>query len=192
MGGGGIKDTQNQEKAIADEQQATAHEQLGFAQQRLARGDALEQPLINYLSKVIGGNSLATHQALATPLSNITASAAQNKANIYNTVPAGAARDYALAANHINTGNQVASLTNSTFMSAFPTLAQLSGAQYSTGLQQTGAGITSESNAATTTGNVLQSQNAQKASTLGLVGSLAGTAGSVATAGLSKGGAWNK
>lgn len=177
MGGGGIKNSQNQLNQTSALQAQTSQQLAGEGQQLINTGQAEQQPLVNFLKSIIGGNSTATNEALAPALGTIANQTRQNREAIYDTTAPGAGRDVLLGQNTLNEGTQVAQLKNNTFLQAFPELASLAGANTSAGLGLTGAGITSLSNAATTTGAVLNSQEQSKASTLGAFGALAGAAG---------------
>lgn len=180
MGSGGIKNSQNQLNAITQQQLGTASTVNQEGQQLLATGQADQAPLVSFLQSIIGGNSTATNSAIAPALGTIQQQTNANRENIYDNTAPGAGRDVLLGQNQLSEGAQVSSLKNNTFLQAFPELAALSGQNTSAGLGLTGAGITSTSNAAQTTGSVLNSQEQQKASTINAFGSLAGAAGTAA------------
>lgn len=185
MGSGGIKSSQNQLRSDASAQAQTAATAQAQSQASLDRAQGYEQPLVGFLQNIIGGDANKRNQSMAPALSAITHTTAANRENIYNQLPAGAARDYALAENERNHGSQVAAITNQTFLSAFPTLASLGGENNNLGLSLLGAGITSQGNSALTTGTVLNSQEQQKANAFGAFNSLAGAAGVGLSGGLS-------
>jgi len=141
----------------------------------ISEGQAQQAPLAEFLQKIISGNSTTTNQALAPVIGNITAGTNANREKIFDTTAPGAARDVLLGENTRSQGTQVAIR-----LSAFPELASLAGANTQAGLGLTGAGITSLSNSASTTGSVLNSQESQKAATLSAFGQLAGAAGTAA------------
>lgn len=183
MGGGGISQSQSNLNNISTQQQNNSTA-LGTEGQKLINtGQAEQAPLVSFLQSIIGGNSTTTQQAIAPALGTITNQTVKNRENIYDTTAPGAGRDVLLGQNKLNQGAQVASTTNNAFLSAFPELAQLAGANTNAGLGLTGAGITSLSNAGSTTGSVLNSQEQQKASTLSIFGDLAGAAGAAAGGG---------
>lgn len=185
MGGGGIKSSQSQEQTIAAQQAANSATLGAEGQQLIQTGQAQQAPLVNFLQSIIGGNSTTTNQAIAPELSTITNQTIKNRESIYDSTAPGAGRDVLLGQNKLNQGAQVAGATNDAFMKAFPELAALAGGNTSAGLGLTGAGITSLSNSATTTGSVLQSQEQQKANQLSAFTGLAGVAGDLATGGIS-------
>lgn len=181
MGGGqSIKNSQNQLNADAGAQlaQSTALSSQGTS--LINEGQAQQAPLESFLRSIIGGNSVTTNQAIAPAIGTITASTNANKEAIYDSTVPGAARDVLLGQNKLNQGSQIASTTNSTWLQAFPALAQLASGNTSAGLGLTGAGITSLGNSVSTTGSVLNAQEQQKANTVNAFGSLAGAAGTAA------------
>jgi len=177
MSGGGIKQSQNTLQGVAGQQQGTASLLGAEGQAFLKQGQAEQQPLVDFLHKIIGGDSVSTNQALAPALANITGQTVTNRENIYDQSAPGAGRDVLLGENQRSQGQQVAGLTNQAFLSAFPELAQLGQGNINTSLGLTGGGITSLANSATTTTNVLNEQQQQKASTLNFFGQLAQAAG---------------
>lgn len=185
MGSGGIKQSESNLQSTANAQAAQGLQLGAQGQSYLAKGQAEQQPLVNFLQSIIGGNSTTTNQAIAPVIKNITDQTTANRAHIFDTVAPGAGRDVALAQNLQSQGGQIASATNSTFLGAFPQLAALSSGNTNAGLGLTGAGITSTSNGATTTGHILSAQQQQKSSQLSAITGLAGIAGNVATGGLS-------
>lgn len=182
MGGGNnIKQSQGQEQTIAQQQSATSAQLANEGQSLIDTGKAQQAPLVNFLQGIIGGNSTTTNQALAPVIGNITQQTNANREKIFDTTAPGAGRDVLLGENQRSQGTQVASATNQTFLQAFPELAALSSGNTNAGLGLTGAGITSLSNSASTTGSVLQSQEQQKANQLSAFTGLAGIAGNIAT-----------
>ena len=180
MGGGGISNSQNQLNQTSALQAQTSQQLANEGQTLINEGQAETSPLQNFEKSIIGGNSTATNSALAPALGTIANQTAQTKEQIYDTTAPGAGRDVLLGQATQAQGTQVAGLENQTFLQAFPELASLASGNTSAGLGLTGAGITSLSNSATTTGSVLNSQEQQKASTLNAFGSLAGAAGTAA------------
>lgn len=180
MSTGGINTSTNTLNSVAGQQQSQATQLSGQGQSLISEGQSQQAPLAAFLQSIIGGDSTKTNAAIAPAIGNITASTNANKEAIYDSTAPGAARDVLLGQNKLNQGSQIASTTNSTFLQAFPELAQLGSTNTNAGLGLTGAGITSLGNSASTTGNVLNAQEKQKASTISAFGSLAGIAGSVA------------
>lgn len=192
-------------------QQATAQAQTQLSQQQLALGQqefsqsqantqqmqALLQPSINFNSKIASGDQSSLMTALAPQLTNITQAKSQNAGQIMEQVGPGAARDVALANNTMSSNDQVASLKNQTYTSAMDKLANIGTGLGSFSIQQLGAALSgfsgsgsSLAGASTTQQSVLQAQSAQKASTMGFLGELAGAGGSALSGGFAAGGAF--
>jgi hypothetical protein len=177
MGSGGIDNSQRQLQETSRLQADTAARAQAMSEDQYAKSQEYLNPLVGHLQSLIHGDPLATNQAIAPGLTNISRAAAQGKEAIYDQIPAGAARDYALSQLPLQTAGQVAQLQNQTYLSAFPTLASLSGQSANLSLGLLGAGVTSQGNSAITTGTVLQSQEQQKANAMGAFNALAGAAG---------------
>lgn len=181
MGGGNVKNSRAQSNQIVADQRAQAADLQQKSNASLARGQAYQEPLVHFLQSIIGGNSTTTNQAMAPVLGQIATRNQQAGEQIRTQLPAGAARDYALAGLVRDKGTQVAGATNSTFLSAFPQLAQIGGQETNSGLQAAGASISSRGNAGTGAANLLQSDVRQQEAKMNAITSLASTAGSVAT-----------
>ena len=75
-------------------------------------------------------------------------------------------------------------MLNKAYTGAFPALSAIGTEAGQVGLQQTGAGMRSGEAAASTNNGVMQTQQQQKASQLGMIGSLAGMGANIATSGM--------
>ena len=181
MGGGNVKNSRAQQNQIIADQRAQAADLQQKSNASLARGQAYQEPLVQFLQGIIGGNSTTTNQAMAPILGQISTRNQQAGEQIRTQIPAGAARDYALAGLARDKGAQVAGATNSTFLSAFPQLAQIGGQETNTGLQTTGASISSRGNAGSGASSLLQSDIQQQSNKMNAITGLASTAGSIAT-----------
>lgn len=183
--GGGASQTEQTSSNLANTEAGIAQQYLNLSQTQLAQGQALQQPLINFYKGVTSGDQNALLTAAAPQIGNITQQNEAAKASIWNNIPAGAGRDAALAQQKVGQAGQVANTLNTTYNSALTGLAQLGSGQQGVGLQEAGAGFTGVSGAQSAYGNVMQTQEQQKASTMGLIGSIVGGAAGVATGGLS-------
>ena len=181
MGGGNVKNSRAQSNEIIAEQRAQAAALQQQSNASMARGQAYQEPLVQFLQSIIGGNSTTTNQAMAPVLGQIATRNQQAGEQIRTQLPAGAARDYALAGLARDKGAQVAGATNSTFLSAFPQLAEIGGRETNTGLQTTGASISSRGNAGTGAANVMAQDVRQQEAKMNAITGLASTAGSIAT-----------
>ena len=158
----------------------------------MGQGQQLQQPMIDYYKAITGGDMNATISSLGPQLGNIASQTKQSIANTYNQ-PGGssAAGDYARAMAQVGQGQQNAALVNSAFNQGITGLANVGSQDLQQGLQYLGAGLggygqaTGANQSAGNIGAQLSQQAAQrKASTLGFIGNLAGTAGNVATGGM--------
>lgn len=181
MGGGNVKNSRAQSNQIVADQREQAADLQQKSNASLARGQAYQEPLVQFLQGIIGGNSTTTNQAMAPVLGQIATRNQQAGEQIRTQLPAGAARDYALAGLARDKGAQVAGATNSTFLSAFPQLAEIGGRETNTGLQTTGASISSRGNAGTGAANVMAQDVRQQEAKMNAISNLASTAGSVAS-----------
>jgi hypothetical protein len=197
--GGGPKDTEKQSQALEQQQVALGQQQakqgqewMDFSKQRIARSDVLQQPLIDFYSGIAKGGP-QTMTAAAPLLGQISDSAKKTQENIYNTVPAGAARDVAMAQQEIAKGQQIGGTINSTYQTALQQLGALGTGQAQLGLQEAGAGFTGAGQGLQAFGqgqealqNIMTAQNQRKATTMSFFGSLVGAAGTAAGGYLSK------
>ncbi len=183
----GSSSGENQLSAASSQSEATSQQLLSLAQQRYAKADSLNAPLVGLDQSIIGGNSTATQQALAPAIAAISKSTEANKEQIMDSTGPGAARDNALAQNQLTQGSEIAGTTNQNWLQAFQSLSNIAGQQYGVAATQLGGGLSSENTAVSASGQLAQNQSEGKASTMGFLGQLAGAAGTAA-AGFSGGG----
>lgn len=184
MGGGKErKASMDMQAGIARDQLATSKQYLDLATQEQGRRNTLQQPTIDFYSKIVSGDPNARMTAAAVPLGDIARGARGARESIMDSVPRGAGRDFALAQNENQKYSQSADYLNKAFMGAFPALSGLGTEAGQVGLQNTGAGMRGAEAAANTNQGVMQSQAQTKAAQLGVLGSLAGAAGGVVTGG---------
>lgn len=186
MGGGKERKASMQMQTdLAKQQNATSQEYLNLAKQEQAQRTALQQPSIDHYMKLISGNPSERMNAVAVPLGDLAKTTKSAREATYDTTPRGAARDFALSQLPMQQSSQSAELLNKAYNSAFPALSNLGTEAGQVGLQQTGAGMRSGEAAAGTNAGIMQNQQQQKASQLGMIGSLAGLGASAATGGFS-------
>jgi hypothetical protein len=176
--GGGPSAAQQTQLATANEQLGLEQQYASEAQQFLTQGQTLEQPYITQQTQLASGNPTAVNQAAAPGLTQISNQMNQARESIYNNVPAGAGREFALSQLPISAAGQSANYLNSIVNQAPQNLAQLGAGQLGVGLQQEGAGQGAGTLSSSSAGSVAQTQAEGKASTLGFLGSLAGAAAS--------------
>lgn len=170
------------QSGIARDQLATSKQYLDLATQEQGRRNTLQQPSIDFYSKITSGDPNARLTAAAIPIGDIARGARGARENIMDSVPRGAGRDFALAQNENQKYSQSADYLNKAFMGAFPALAGLGTEAGQVGLQNTGAGMRGAEAGANTNAGVMQTQQQQKAAQLGVIGSLAGAGGQAAAA----------
>ncbi len=165
----------------------TGNTLLNSGNTNIDKQQQFQQPLVDFLKSQMGSLSSRV-SANAVPIGQIARGTQQAQENILDTQPAGAARDFAVAGLKRDQAAQTSGLLNSTFLAAFPTLANIGNVDASTGLQQLGGGIRGLEGGAQGLGQINQRDAQTKQSTLGALGGLAGAAGKVATGGLFSGG----
>lgn len=185
MGGGKErKASMAMQTDLAKQQNATSQEYLKMAQGELAKRNDLQQPLVDYYKRLTSGNPSERMTAVAPALAD-QAKAAQGARGAIEDMPRGAGREYALAQLPMQQYAQGADMLNKAYTSAFPGLAGVGTESGQVGLQQAGAGMRGAESASNTNQSVIAAQQQQKASQLGMIGSIAGLGGSIATGGLS-------
>ncbi len=184
MGGGdNYAAAENAQATALSGQTAIAQQSLANSQADLARRNALEQPLIAKETALAGGDPKAALSA-AAPSIGILAGGFQNaKDQIYNNVPAGPARDFALANLERQKATGISSFMAQEVNKAPEVLANVGQGLGAFSLQELGASLSGYSGANTTAGSVENAANQQKATQLGFLGSLAGAAGMAAGGG---------
>lgn len=180
---GGDNSASKAEQQNAAEQSKVAREYLDFSKQRMASADQLIAPQIDYDKALASGDYKTVLSAMAQPIGQITAGNKANESAIYNMLPPGAARDYALASNLRDKGTQISSTINQGVNAGRQDLTNIGLGQQGVALQQTGAGLNSFQGANSAYNNVAQQQAARKAAMMGPIGALFGAAGTAAGGG---------
>lgn len=169
----------NTQNTIAQEQLQTSQQAQALSQQQYQTSQAELAPAEGYYQSLVSGNPQQTMAAAAPQISKITGGYNAAVENINNSVPAGAARDYALSQVPIQQNSQVASTLNSVTQNAYGSLAQLGAGSESAALQFLGGGV-SAGNAASSANQVgINAAEQSKSSTLGFLGSIVGAGASV-------------
>jgi len=182
MGGGKERKASMQMQGdIARQQNQVSQDYLGLAKQEQANRTALQKPAIDYYTRLISSNPAERMNAMAIPLGDIAKATRSAKESVYDSVPRGAARDFAASQLPMQQASQSATELNKAYNGAFPALSSIGTEAGQIGLQQTGAGMRSSEAAAGTNAGIMQNQQQQKASQLGMIGSLAGMGANIAT-----------
>lgn len=136
----------------------------------------------SYYGKLASGSPQALSTANAPAIAGITQASDSAKKSIVQDNPRGGERNLALEEADLSKGAQISSLTTGSYASAFPSLAQVGGQNVSQGTAATGQGIQAAQGAANQYQGLLSNNASDKASTLGMFGSLAGAGAEVAGA----------
>jgi|CXWL01.1.fsa_nt_gi hypothetical protein len=186
-GGKERKATEQRQLELSQRQQALAEQQFTQAQKEMESRKALQQPSVDFYSRMTSANPSERLRAAAVPIGDTAKLAAGAKESIYENAPRGAARDFALAQVPRDQYAQIAEMLNKAYLGAFPAMASIGTEAGQVGLQQTGAGMRGVEGAVNTNAQIMENQARQYAARLGLFGSIASAATSAVTSGLSGG-----
>lgn len=183
MGGGkDRKASQQRQEGLSRTQEELGRYFMDQSKQDLAQRRQLLDPVISRYSKLASGDPTQIGMAAAPEIANLEQQARQARANIMEMAP-GAARNAALGMTERDLAARRSAILNQSYLSAFPALQGLASESGSTGLQAAGAGYSGIGAAASTNKDVMLAQQQEKASQLGLIGSLAGVAGTAVGSG---------
>lgn len=180
--------TAQSQSALSQEQIQLGRDVFGQSQQELQRSHTLQQPLIDFYQGILDAGKTGDYSSIISaggvPLKQTAQGAETAKANIMNSVPEGAGRDYALANLERGKQDSISSIINQIYMGAAPALANIGSGAAQVGLQELGGSISSLggassslSGASSSYGNIANQQAQGKATTMGFLGNLAGAAG---------------
>jgi hypothetical protein len=127
-----------------------------------------------YYNKLGSGDPQALARANAPAIAGITQATNSAKAGIVQDNPRGGERNLALEEADLSKGAQIGNLTTSSYAQSFPSMASLGGQNVSQGTAATGVGLQGMGAAANQYQGLLSNNAADKASTMGFFGSLAG------------------
>lgn len=140
------------------------------------RNSLIKQPT-DFYSSLASGDPTKMLAAAAPGISNISKSAQSAKGAIYDTVPAGAGRQFSLGQLERDKFSKGADFLNQAYMSSFPALQGIASDTGNFGLQQLGGGMNSFQGAMQGNQGVIQSETQRQAAKMNMIGSLAGIAG---------------
>lgn len=170
-------------QSTQDAEVAVAQGELGISQQANARAGQLFQASFpgfqeseNYYQQLASGDPAAIARAIAPATQQINQQAQGTAQRITQDVPRGGAQNLALAENQINKGAQIGQAATQGYLSSFQNLAGLAGQGVGESTASTGAAIGGLSAAGNQYSNIAQQQAEGKASQLGFITSLAGSA----------------
>jgi hypothetical protein len=160
---------------LAKEQQTTANRVEGVVEPGLKTAES-------YYTSLASGDPTKIMTAIGPAVSQIGSQTEQAKNTIKSSTPRGGAQDLAVAEADISKAGQVGNLETQAYTGAFPALASLFQGGAGISVNQIANAISSAQGAASTTAQIGQEQAQGKASTMGMLGSLAGAGGQIGAA----------
>jgi hypothetical protein len=158
--------------------------QTSLAEDQQTRANALQDKVTpgldiaeNYYQALASGDHQKIMAAVSPAIEGINKQYAAAKQTITDTMPRGGESRLAKENIEINRGAQTGNAVTQGYSSSFPALAALAGQGTGLSINQMANAISSYSGAATTINNVGSQEAAGKAATMGLLGSMAGAAG---------------
>lgn len=177
---GGAGDQINKANSIANTQIGVASTQQQNAAGDYAQFKQLLQPLITQQTSLASGNRQQALAAAFPVLSKLSEGFTGAKQNILNSMPAGAARDRALADLATQTYSSIAGAQAGAVQQAPQTLAGIGSNLGNMSLQEWGAALAGLQGGEATNADAMKAKVQQQASLLNFFGSLAQAAGSAA------------
>lgn len=173
----------------SDSQLANANSQTAIAQQqnynseadRAAR-DKAQAPAIGLYTALTSGDPHAALTAASPLIAPISQGYQAAKDSIFNNIAPGAGRDAALANLNIQKNAATSGIFASQTAGAYDKLANIGSGLGAFSLQDIGASLNAFGGATKSNDSVMQAQAANKASTMGFLGQLAGAGGAVGAA----------
>lgn len=182
------REDKSAQRDLANQQTQISREQVQFSKEDRDQRNLLQDPTIKFNQALASGDRDKIMTAAALPIAELTRGTQTAKENIMNTLPPGAARDFALSQVAREGPAQTAQFINQAHLSSMDKLANIAQGFGAFSLQELGAGLRAGEASGQTRNSIMQADAQSKAATLGFLGSLAGAAGSVATGGLTGGG----
>lgn len=162
---------------------ALSEAELAESRTRRAQMDQYLKPAIDYNTALIGGNKELATQAVAPLITGYNDASRAAKETIFESLPAGAGRDVALAETERARRTAVSTATTGATLGAFDKLANIGSGMGSFSLQELGAGLRGLEGASTSNQAAMKAENDRKASTMGFLGTLVGAGANLATGG---------
>lgn len=178
--GGISQKTQDAEVGIAQQQTDIAKTQSERSGELFSAAFPGFQQSENYYQTLASGDPAAISRAIAPATQQINAQAQGNKKRIEEDAPRGGEKNLALAENEINKGAMIGETATKSFLDSFKSLAGLAGQGIGESTSSAGTAISGLSAAGNQYSNIAQQQAEGKASQLGFISSLAGSATSMA------------
>lgn len=180
-GSGPGQDLVNNQKSYANSQNAIAGQEDQNAQEDRAQGKQLQNPLIEKELALASGDRKAAVQASMPTISKLSEGFAGAKQSIFNSLPAGAARDKAIAGLEIQKDTGIASAEANEVNKAPEILANIGSGLGAFSLQELGASLSGYGGASSANqgaGNMqMQQSEAKWGPIVGLAQAAGGAAG---------------
>lgn len=180
MGGPNSQDYKRQSD-IAQQQVDLAKSQSTTAAADRAKMDKLLQPSIDF-NTAVTKDPQSQLVAAAPMIGQIAKGEKAAEEQIFESIPAGPARDMALAEAKRGKASDIATTRNNIFTTALDKLANIGSGLGSFSLQELGAALTGFQGGAATGQGVIQNKAQTKAATTGMIGDFAMAAGGAAGA----------
>ena len=171
------KNAENQQNQIAGTDVSRSTNLYNQSQAGYNQASSLLNPGISFYSGLASGDPTKISQTAAPLINNIAKSTASAQGAISDSLPAGAARNFALASVKRDQAGQTAGALNQSFLSAFPALSGISGQVSGMAGQQLSGSTGYQSGAQSATQSVLNTEAQKRQSKLQTIGSFAGLAG---------------
>ena len=172
--GGPPESSINTQNQLTQEQIGISQQQNKLQQKNYQRMLELQQPEIAKQTALASGDQTAITTAAAPVIMQASKGFQAAKDSIFTTIAPGAARDKALADLEVNKATTIAGTEAGLVNDASGKLANIGAGLGSFSLQELGAALSGVSGASSSNQSVMQVQEQAKASTMGLIGSLAG------------------
>jgi len=177
VGGGGGRGIQQQELSLAQSQEARAGRAEGREKQLFDLTFPGMQTAESYYQTLASGDPTAIQRAIAPATERINMASQAAQEQIRNEMPRGGTQQLAIEEAGISRAGQVGNLATQAYTGAFPALAALAGQGIGLSVNELSNAIASAQGAGQTLGAAGQQAAQGKASTSGLLGSLATGAG---------------
>jgi len=180
--GGPAQSTLNAQNALAAQQTAQGAQNQAESAQVFNQSFPWLTQAGNYYQTLASGNPQALSTATAPVAENVAATTNAAENQIKTLTPRGGAQDTSIANLEANKVATIGQATNQAYTSAPAALAALSGQGLGLSINEMSNAIAGLGQASSTLGTVGNEQAAGKASTLGFIGALSGSAAEAAAA----------
>lgn len=184
MGGGG--DTQKQQTALSKQQVAQGEQSQKHSSQLFDTTYPWLQKSGQYFSGIASGDPGAIQKEIAPAAEKISTATTAAERNIDALYPRGGARDLAKQEAEIGKAGQIGQLATTSYTGAQKALAAMGGSGLGISISEMANAIAGLGQGAQTLGQVGQEKAANKASTMGFLGSLSEAGGAIAGAAVGK------